>query len=102
MPASPTSTKSGASPLLNLNCTRDRSRCVDKRRHNAVAQVFYLGAAMVFQTPPDDRVVSPEQFHRHRIAELRRHLGRTDHVREHGKASTADRSTAIISLATCP
>jgi len=33
---------------------------------------------MVFQTPPDDRVVSPEQFHRHRIAELCRHLGRTD------------------------
>src|SRR5262245_49949720 len=72
--------------LLNLNCTRDRSRCIDKRRHNAVAQVFYLGAAMVFQTPPDDRVVSPEQFHRHRIAELRRHLGRTDHVREHDGA----------------
>ena len=41
---------------------------------------------MVFQTPPDDRVVSPEQFYRHRIAELRRHLGRTDHVREHDGA----------------
>src|SRR5262249_1287622 len=72
--------------LLNLNCTRDRSRCIAKRCHSAVTRVFYLGAAMVFQTPPDDRVVSPDQCHRHRIAELRRHLGRTDHVREHDGA----------------
>ena len=49
-------------------------------------KVLYLGATILLQTPTDYRVMSPQQFHRHRIAELRRHLGRPDHVREHDGA----------------
>jgi hypothetical protein len=73
----------GRELFLNLQCTFDRRREVVKRRHDAVPEVLYLGTTMLLQGSPDDGVVSLEQFHRPHIAELRRHLGRTHHVREH-------------------
>ncbi len=41
---------------------------------------------MLLQRPPDNRIVRPDQLDRPGVAELRRHLGRPDHVGEHDGA----------------
>jgi hypothetical protein len=55
-------------------------------RHYAVASVFHLAPAVLFQASSDYGIVCPDQFRAHAVAEAGGHFRRAHYIREHDRA----------------